>query len=491
MAKKQTKNISTRPPIVTIMGHVDHGKTSLLDTIRKSRIAQKEHGGITQHIGAYQITFQNKKITFIDTPGHAAFSQMRARGALVTDVVILVVAADDGVKPQTVESIKHIKEAKVPLIVAINKIDLPQASAETAKAQLTEHEIFVEGYGGQTPVVEISAKTGQGVDQLLELLLLVSEMEELVGDEKNPLQAVVIESNLDKKVGATATLIVRDGIITQGKYVFVDQEKVKVRMMINDLNMPVKTALPGDPVRVIGFKTPPSVGAVIGDLKQEVVTEKLDDTASVTDGGVEESIELGRNIREKMKLIIKADTEGTLEAIITSILQDEIELIQSGVGAVGEADVLLAHNTGAEIIGFNVKVAPSANKIAEIEKVLIHTFSIIYKLIEYVEEKVLTLIEPTINEEEIGKAKVEAIFLIRGERIAGCMVESGKIDAGGVVKVYRKDKVIGDANVKTIRQGKEAVKAGKAGKECGIVLEKEIDFRVGDVLKCYRISTVT
>lgn len=491
MAKKTKKHqqvADTRPPIVTIMGHVDHGKTTLLDTIRKSRVVQSEHGGITQHIGAYQVEHQGQKITFIDTPGHAAFTEMRSRGVNVTDVVVLVVAADDGVKPQTVESIRLIQKAGVPFIVAINKVDLPQASVETVKAQLTEYEVFVEGYGGQTPVLPISAKKGDGVDQLLELILLLFEMAEVSASKENPLMGVVIESKLDRQAGIMATIIVQDGILTKGDIVFVGNSKVKIRVMKNDLGQVVSQAYPGDPVQVYGFGVPPQVGSLVTDVVYE--EKKLSEIQAVSEENLVMTEKNEADIRvndKKLQLIIKADTQGTLEAIITSVMQDEIELISSGVGAIGEADVMLAQTTKAEVIGFNVEVNHSALRLAELDKVVIHNFSVIYKLIEYLEEKVLQMIEPAMYEETVGSAKVLAVFDIRGDRIAGCMVESGKLEINQPIRVMRKEVVVGESKIATMKQGKTEVKIGKAGKECGVVLADIIDFRVGDVLKCYRI----
>lgn len=486
--KKHQKITDTRPPIVTIMGHVDHGKTTLLDTIRKSRVVQSESGGITQHIGAYQVDYQSQKITFIDTPGHAAFTEMRSRGVNVTDVVILVVAADDGVKPQTVESIRLIQKAGVPFIVAVNKVDLPQASVETVKAQLTEYEVFVEGYGGQTPVLPISAKNGDGIDQLLELILLLFEMGEVRASRDNPLMGVVIESKLDRQAGAMATIIIRDGILVQGNVVFVGESKAKIRVMKNDLGQIVSQALPGDPVQVYGFGVPPQVGSLVTDVVYEEKQQSEVQLVSEKNLVEPDKNEIGSGtINKKLQLIIKADAQGTLEAIIASVMQDEVELISSGVGAIGEADVMLAHSTKAEVIGFNVAVNHSALRLAELDKVVIHNFSVIYKLIEYLEEKVLQLIEPAMYEEILGLAKVLAVFEIRGDRIAGCMVESGKLEVNQLARVMRKEVVVGESKITSMKQGKADVKTGKAGKECGVVLADMIDFRTGDVLKCYRI----
>jgi translation initiation factor IF-2 len=474
--KKKPSVKSTRPPIVTIMGHVDHGKTTLLDTIRHSHITDTEHGGITQHIGAYQIEVQGKKITFIDTPGHAAFTNMRSRGAHITDLVVLVVAANDGVKPQTVESIKHIKQAGVPLIVAINKIDVTGASSDMVRAQLTEYGVFVEGYGGQTPVVEISALQKQGIDELLELILLSAEMEEIVASPTNPLSAIVIESKIDKNLGSRATVIVKDGQLNVGDSVFIGSSPFKVRLLLDDAGKKINQALPGDPVVITGFKSMPSVGSVI---TSKPITTQADLIVP------EDSSELAANT---LRLIIKADANGTLEAIIGSIKQPEIELIGSSIGPVVDSDVLLAQATKSFIIAFNVNVTSSAKKLAQIEKVNIETFNIIYKLLEFLEEKVLKIIEPTINEIEVGTAEVITRFDIRGEIIAGCKVSSGKIFAGNLIHLSRKDKIVADAKVKSLKSGKQNLKEAKAGTECGITFEPELDIKTGDVLKSYRIE---
>ena len=489
MATKKTSNTLSpsfnRAPIVTIMGHVDHGKTTLLDALRESKITDKEHGGITQHIGAYQIIHQDQPITFIDTPGHAAFSKMRERGAHVTDIVVLVIAADDGIKPQTVESIKHIKASGSHLIVAINKMDVVGASADMVKAQLTEHEIFVEGYGGQTPVVEISAKTKKGLDQLLEIIVLLSQVEELNADPQAPLEAIIIESNLDKKRGALATAIVKNGTIKVAQHIYTDDQQHKVKALFNDLGQRIEAATPGEPVEILGFKAVPAIGTT---LTQEPsapdvsINTSLDQEISTTETDEDEEE------KKVIPIILKADTAGTLEAIMQSIAQEEIVIVSSSVGVISESDILHSQNTNALIIGFNVPVSASAKKLARIEKIEILTFNIIYKLIEYIEKRVMKLLEPTIDEQETGVAQVMAVFEIRGEVIAGCKVISGKIDKGALVHLERDQKNIADAKISSLKQGKIDVNQVEEKAECGIVLSPAIDIKVTDRIKSYIIN---
>ena len=489
-------SLPLRPPIVTIMGHVDHGKTSLLDKIRQTHVADSEHGGITQHIGAYQTSFHKQLITFIDTPGHAAFNQMRARGAKVTDLVVLVVSATDGVQPQTVESIKHIQAAAVPFIVAVNKIDLPGANPEMVKAKLAEHQVFCEGYGGQVPIVELSAKTGQGIDKLLEMILLVAEMEELVSDPAASLEAVIIESNLDKTRGPLATIIVKVGNLSAGETVYLESTPVKIRQLLDENQHSLKSAGPSRPALALGFKTVPPVGSVITGHPQPVivvpppppeavpVTPK---TKTETETEVPAEVEAEVETKPHFNLILKADTAGTLEAILQSVLQDEITLIDQGIGPVTESDILLAKDTKAVIIGFNIPITPAAVRLATLEGVKLKTFAIIYELIEFLEKKVLELLEPSIFEEAMGSAQVIQMFDIKNVKIAGCQVTSGRIQKHDRIHLMHRDKVIGDGRIASLKQGKTDLKLVKAGESCGLVIEPPFDFRTGDVIKSYRI----
>jgi translation initiation factor IF-2 len=415
---------------------------------------------------------------------------MRARGAQVTDIVVLVVSATDGVQPQTVESIKHIKSAGVPFIVAINKIDLPGADPSMVKAKLAENEVFCEGYGGQVPVVELSAKTGVGIDALLEMILLVAEMEELQASPAGALQAVIIESNLDKTRGPLATLIVIQGTLKAGQTIFLEDTPVKIRQLLNERHETLAAAGPSQPALILGLKTVLPVGGTLTGhpvapaplvLPQKPVTPP----PPVEGEAVPEEEET--EVKPHFNLILKADTVGTLEAILQAVMQDEITLIDKGVGPVTESDVLLAHDTQAVIIGFAIPVTPASQRLADLEGVKIKIFTIIYELIEFLEDKVLELLEPTIHEEEMGSAQVVQMFDIRGEKIAGCQVLTGRVQKNDRIHLTHRNKITGDAKIASLKQGKADIKLVKAGEECGIVTDPPFDFRTGDVIKSYRI----
>lgn len=478
MAKAQQVNTtSTRQPIVAILGHVDHGKTTLLDYIRKTHLQSKEVGGITQSIGAYQAEFQGKRITFIDTPGHAAFSNMRSRGATVADIGVLVVAADDGVKPQTIESIKHLKSASLPFVVALNKIDAPGSSPETAKAQLTEHEVFVEGYGGNNPVVEISAKNGKNIDSLLENILLLAELEEIEADPSTPLEGVVIEVVKDRKSGILVNAIIMSGSLALQAEISTDSARCKVKALFNENKQVVKEVLPGEPVQILGFKSPPQVGEIIRPATTES-PEKVHNDQGIDLRFPPEPVE------NKLNLILKADTEGSLEAIKNS-LSDDVNIVHSGTGDINDSDITLANATGSIVTGFNTRLTNSIKSLAADESVTVKVYRIIYELLDYVEKKVLRILEPTIDEETLGEAKIVALFEIDSTIIAGCTIESGIITTGDKVHLKRKDKIIKDSRVKSIRIGKEEVKKISAGKECGILLAPQLDIRKNDSIISY------
>lgn len=466
--------MSARAPIVAILGHVDHGKTTLLDYIRHAHVAEREAGGITQSIGAYQAEFKGKKLTFIDTPGHAAFSKMRSRGASIADVVVLVVAADDSVQPQTIESIKHIKAAKIPYVVAINKIDKPDAKPEVVKAKLTEHEVFVEGYGGNTPVVLIAGKTGKGVDTLLETILLLAELEELPYQSEAALQAPIIEAKIDPQRGSLVSAIIKTGTLRLGDEIGTESASAKARAIVSDSGVSLKEATPGMPVQILGFKTLPTVGEVIGvgiAIKQ-VETIPLEETTSAVEG-------------KQLKVIVKADTVGSLEAILGSF-PAEVKVLASGTGDLTEGDVLLAATTGAIILGFNAKISSSVLKLAETEEVVLKSYKIIYELLEYIEKKILKLMEPTIDEDELGKATVIKVFEINGEKIAGAKVESGRLEIGDTIHLNKTDGTVKDAKIKAMRIGREEVKKVPAGAECGILLFPNLDLKEKDDIISYK-----
>lgn len=466
----QKKDLS-RPPIVAILGHVDHGKTTLLDKIRKTRVAQKEAGGITQSIGAYQVDFKGKKITFIDTPGHVAFSKMRARGAQVTDLVVLVVAANDGVMPQTIESLEHIRAAQVRFLVAINKIDLTGADPEKVKKQLADNGVKLEGHGGDVVAVPVSAKTGEGIKELMEMILLLAEMEEIKADPAGKLEAVVIESKKDKR-GSVGTVIVRNGTLKIADKIAVERVFAKVRGLIDEKGKPVKKAEPGKPVEVLGFDQVPPVGAKI------VWVEKLSSEPPVSLSSRPEKISAEE---KKLKLILKADTLGSLEAVRGS-LGDEVFLIHAGVGEVIVSDIFLAKTTGAEVAGFRVKASPTILKLAETERVVVKTYKIIYELLDYLEERVLKILEPTIDQEVLGKAKIIAEFTRVEDRIAGCQVLEGKIRKKDKIQLERNGQILGEAKIVSMKHEKERIQEAKRGTEFGAVFTPLLDFKIGDMV---------
>lgn len=476
-----------RPPIVTILGHVDHGKTTLLDFIRKSSVAAKEHGGITQHIGAYQVEYDGKLITFIDTPGHAAFEKMRSRGANVADIAVLVVAVDDGIMPQTVEAIKHIQSAKVPMIVAVNKIDLPgvdkTVQLQKIKKQLSDSNVLVEEYGGDVPIVEISAKSGVGVDKLLEMISLVAELHELKGDPSLAPAGVVIESNLDKFKGPIATILIRNGILKKGMQIMVGGVKGKVRGMFDFNGKNMDFAGPSTPVEVLGLESVPFVGALLG---QESLKPK--DTTIVS--SLVEKLRAGED--KSLKLVVKADKQGSLEAIIDGLQKFNkeeklVDIVGSGTGDIGEADIKLAATVKAIVLGFNVKVAPTASKLAENENVLIRTYNIIYELMDEMEEVIEGMVRPGQIEETLGKASIIAQFPGRDGKVAGCRVTEGYFSRGIKVKILREGEEIGQSKVLTIRKVKEEVNKVEKGSDCGITFDTQIDFEVGDIVEAFRI----
>ncbi|HAU98751.1 MAG: Translation initiation factor IF-2 [Microgenomates group bacterium GW2011_GWF2_45_18] len=466
----------SRPPVVTVMGHVDHGKTSLLDAIRHSKITAGESGGITQHIGAYQVDHEGRKITWIDTPGHAAFTKMRSRGAQVTDIVVLVVSATEGVKPQTVESIQHIKSANVAYLVAITKMDLPEANPEMVKAQLAEHEVYAEGYGGDVVVVPVSARSGDGLPALMEMILLTADMKELTGDPEAPLNAVVIESRLDTHRGSIASVIVREGTLRVGDSIHAGTIDAKVRSLVNDTGKTVNEAGLSMPVEIIGWESVPEVGIqVLSGKAAEAVHIQKERTFEHQDD------------KKQIKLLLKSDVAGTLEAIEQS-LTEEIELVGRGIGEIGEHDVLLAEATGARIYGFRVKIPSSVAKLAETHGVKIKTYTIIYDLLEDLQKQVLKLIEPTIDEEELGVAQIVALFEMKGDKIAGCKVKSGEITRTQLYHLRRDGVIYADPKIASLKRGKDDIEVAKMGTECGVVFRRFGEFQIGDELVAFRVK---
>lgn len=474
-----------RPPIVTILGHVDHGKTTLLDYIRKANVASREHGGITQHIGAYQAQHNGKLITFIDTPGHAAFEKMRSRGAKVADIAVLVVAIDDGIMPQTVEAIKHIKNAKVPMIVAVNKIDIPginiQANMEKLKRQLADNEVLIEEYGGDVPIVSLSAKTGEGVDKLLEMILLVAELNELKGDISKEAEVVVIEANLDKFKGPIATLLIRDGTLKKGDTVELNGVRSKVRGMFDYTGKNLDKAGPSTPVEVLGLEQVPPVGEVSGQKEEDTEMNNFLSRLKGQD-------------TSKLNLVIKADKQGSLEAIIDALnkfneKEEHVKVISSGTGDITDGDIkIAAATTGSIVIGFNVKMASTASRLAENEGVLVRSYNIIYELIEELEEVVESMLKVGALEEVFGTAQIIAEFPYgKNQRIAGCRVLDGQISRGARLRLIRDEKTITEMRIKSLKKVKDEVNRVEKGDECGMMFTEEIPFEVGDLIQSFRI----
>jgi translation initiation factor IF-2 len=497
---KKASSLVRRPVIVTVMGHVDHGKTTLLDYIRKTRVVEKEHGGITQRIGAYQVVVGKDKgkavaertITFIDTPGHAAFAKMRERGGQVADLVVLVIAVNDGVKPQTEESLKYIQKAGVPFVVAANKMDLPEANLVKLKGQMADLGYPPESQGGKLVVVPVSATTGKGVDKLLEAILQWASKQEITGDPEESLGAVVIESELDKRRGVVATAVVKQGRLKVGDELYIGgdgghtEDKFRVRALFDERGKSVKEALPSQPVEVLGFGQVPEVGIVIlGEMHIDKAAE--DEMVKPPPGEIAK-----RPMRlpdeERLVLILKADTLGSLEAI-KEALPEQVEVVDEGVGEVSESEVMLGRATGARVVGFGVGVPGSVAKLAEIEGVRVKTYKIIYKLLEEIEEQVKYLLDPRAGEEVVGKAKVLAEFGYQSQRVAGCKVIDGKIDRNLKVRVMRGEKETGEARIKSMRQGKEERMVAEKGEEFGAIFKPEVDFEKNDVIVSYKSVT--
>jgi len=473
--------IYNRPPIVTVMGHVDHGKTSILDAIRKTSVTAKEHGGITQHIGAYQITFNGQKITFIDTPGHEAFSQMRSRGGKVSDIVILVVAADAGVQAQTKEAIFHAKASGGQIIVALNKIDLPNSDPQKVKQQLATENILVEDWGGEIPVCEVSAKTGKGLDKLLETIVLISELQENKADPKGELEAMIIEGKMDKKRGAVVNAIVQNGTLGVGSEVYASGKIAKIKSLMNDKGENVKSALPGDPIEILGFKELPSVGDTIVSKGSELV-ELSESTDKVEI--------IGQETKKTLNLILKSDTYGTLEAIkaslanlvTTNVNADySIKFLLSQTGDISDSDVLLAHSTNALIVGFNMKLAPSVSDLAESKHVSIKTYKTIYELIEDVEA---VLEGRAVSDEQKikGRAEVLKIFkLPSGDLVLGSKVLAGALKENSRIAIYDRnpaeisadEKPVFNGSIKKLKRGKDEVAVVGKDVECGVLLKPD------------------
>lgn len=464
-------NLLYRPPIVTVMGHINHGKTSLLDKIRSTDVVKRESGGITQHIGAYQV----QGITFIDTPGHAAFCDMRSRGAQITDIVVLVIAATEGIMPQTKECIQHIKNTNIPFIVAMNKMDLEGASPEKIKGQLVEAGFTPEEYGGQVAVIPVSAKTGQGIDKLIDLIKLNAEIMELKSKPQSPLQAFIIESKLDKSRGPVASLIVQKGTISTGDVVYADDVLCKVKALVDDKGQSIKSAGPSTPVEVLGFELVPCVGSL-------VTKEIHAPVASVCKPKYEYDEE-----NPKLKIILKADVEGTLQALKRSFSND-VYILSEGIGAITDTDVFMADTGKAQIFSFGVNTPKQILKLAQTSQVKIFESKIIYEIIDNIQAQVLKMLEPTIDENILGEGFVKAEFKIDKVRIAGIQCTKGEISKGDLIHLKRDNKIIKDTKVDSIHQSKSIIEKIKSGSDCGMTFKPYVDFKVNDVIISYNTN---
>ena len=500
------KDLVERAPVVTIMGHVDHGKTSLLDYIRHSRVTEGEFGGITQHIGAYQTECNGKKITFIDTPGHAAFTEMRARGASITDIVIIIVAADDGVMPQTIEAIDHAKAANVPIIVAVNKIDKPGADPERVIAQVSEHGLIPEEWGGDTIYAKISAKTGEGVDKLLESILLVSEMAELKANPNRYALGTVIESKLDKSMGSTVTLLVQNGTLRLGDPIVVGTTFGKVRTLKNDLGEEVVEAIPSTPVEITGLNEVPEAGdrfmaysnekearTIAENRKEQAKLKKNKNNSAPTLDDIFNRIKEGA---KEINVVLKTDVTGTEEAVKNALEKITVEdvrvkVIRSSVGAVSESDIVLASASNAIVIGFNVRPSAKTIETAKEYGVDIRLYNIIYKLVEDLEDAMKGLLDPEYEEKVLGQAEVRQLFKFsKVGTIAGCMVTDGIIKSNAKARVIRDGVVIYDGAINSLQREKDQAKEVKKGFECGITVEKFNDIKPQDIIEAYEVVEI-
>ena len=497
-----------RPPVVTILGHVDHGKTTLLDGIRQSNVVDSEFGGITQHIGAYQVEVKGRKITFLDTPGHEAFTAMRARGAQVTDIAILIVAADDGVMPQTIEAIDHAKAAGVQIIVAINKIDKGDANPDRTKQQLAEHGLVIEEWGGDIVSVSLSAKTGANTEELLDMILLVADLMELKGDPHGPVTAAVVEAQLDKGKGPIATVLVQSGTLKQGDSVIVGNAYGRIKAMLDERGHKIHKAGPATPVEIVGLSTVPlagdklevvaneKVGRLIAESRiQEDRTEKLDATSQrITLTDLYKQIQEG--VVKDLNLILKSDVQGSAEAIQQSLerlatSEVRVNLIHSGIGNIGESDILLASASNAVVIGFNVRADNQAKAAAEAEHIDVRTYKIIYELFDEVTAAMEGLLEPELREVILGHAEVRQLFrLPRGGSIAGCYVTDGLLRRNAEARISRGGELIGKGKMSSLKHVKDDVREIASGFECGLMVDGFSAFQIGDIIEVYAIEEI-
>jgi len=507
LGEEDETNLKPRSPVVTIMGHVDHGKTSLLDALRDANVVSGEAGGITQHIGAYQVEKNGKTITFLDTPGHEAFTSMRARGAQATDVAILVVAADDGVMPQTIESIKHAKAAEVPIIVAINKIDKSSADPNRVRTELLQHEVFVETMGGDVLEVEVSATEKTNLDKLLDVIMLQAELLELKANPKGAARGIVIEAKLDKGRGAVATMLVQRGELKVGDIVVAGSESARVRALINDQGKQVKSAGPSTPVEVLGFTGVPDAGDLFAVVESESKAREITEyrQRAVRErtgaGGVTSLEQMMNQLKtseiSRVPLVIKADVQGSVEAIVSAVEKlgtDEVsaQVLLAGAGGITESDIILAKASGAVIIGFNVRANRQARDLARSDGIEIRYYNVIYDLVDDVKSTMSGLLSPEIRETFLGNAQILEVFHIsKVGKVAGCRVTEGSVERGANVRLVRDDVVIHEGKLSTLKRFKDEVKDVVSGQECGMAFEKYEDMRAGDVIECFRREEIT
>ena len=505
-AQDEPEDLVEKPPVVTVMGHVDHGKTSLLDRIRTSNVQSGEAGGITQHIGAYQVkSGDGKKITFIDTPGHEAFTEMRARGAKVTDIVVLVVAADDGVMPQTEEAVEHARAAEVPIVVALNKIDVPNANPDRVLGQLSERGLVPELYGGETVTVPVSAKTGEGIDELLENILIVAELEDLKANPKAPASGYVIESERDPGRGPVATLLINRGMLHKGDVVLAGTAYGRVRAMFDYKGKRVKEVGPGSPAEILGLSGVPEAGTRFEVMSHERTARDKAEQAEATfrrqelaQGGPRRTLEqlLGEGGMQDLNLVIKADVAGSVEALkeaLSRLSTDEVRvnIVRSGVGAIADSDVMLGSASGGIVLGFNVRPTNTAKQVAEREKVEIRTYNVIYKALEDIEAAMRGMLAPETEERETATAEVRQTFRVPNVGVvAGCYVTSGEVSRNNRVRVVRDGTVIYEGQIASLKRFKDDVRSVRAGFECGVGVENFNDVKEGDILEFFEIVEV-
>ncbi len=508
IADEDEEDLEIRPPVVTMLGHVDHGKTTLLDAIRQSNVAGGEEGGITQHIGAYQVEHNNRKITFLDTPGHAAFTSMRARGAQGADIVVLVVAADDGVMPQTREAANHAKAARVPIVVALNKMDLPTANPDLAKRQLSEIDLVPDEWDGDTIIVPVSAKQKEGLDDLMEAILLVADNQNIRANPEGEVLGTVVEGELDKFRGAMATLLLQNGTIRVGDTIIAGNAHGRIKAMFDYLGNRIEEAGPSTPIVVMGLNDVPRAGDIFRVVESEkearVIVEDMENAAEseqkVQRATLEDLFErLQAGEEQELRLIVKADVQGSLEPIVNSIEElgekqsdVAINVLHQETGNITENDVMLAAASDAIIVGFAVEADSAAERLAETEKVSIRLYTIIYRLTEDIERALKGMLEPEIVERTVGRARVLATFSVSKYRVAaGCRVLDGELRRNGNIRVIRDRKVVFDGEIGSLKRGKEDVREVREGFECGVTLKQFHEFEKGDVLECYVIEEET